>query len=164
MAADTTGILVPALTGAVFVGVAVLSLRSGSQLRRLYGVDVTDDAAVRSNAAVFALCGLGLCGLAIALAVGVSGRVIGVATVLGSAALCVGLGWLIRYRDRRDLLTNSTVDRPTARRLGAAAIFAGLTVLPLAPALWLGASDLVIVGLAIAGSQATLIAIAVAYS
>ena len=47
-----------------FVAVAALSLRPESGLRRWYGVDPDDDAAVRSNALVVGASGVGLAALA----------------------------------------------------------------------------------------------------
>ncbi|WP_135851915.1 hypothetical protein [Halorussus salinus] len=101
--------------------------------------------------------------LGVALVADVSDRVLGTATVVVAAGACVALGWLIRYRDRRDLLTTPDVDRETGGRLGAAAMLSGLLVLPLAPALWVGASDALVVGIALGGGVGSLLAVAVAY-
>jgi len=146
-----------------FVAVAALSLRPESGLRRWYGVDPDDDAAVRSNALVVGASGVGLAALAAAVVLGVPERAIGVAAVLGGGALCVVLGWLVRYRDRRDLLTTRDADRETAERLGASAIACGVVVLPLAPAIWFGASDVVVMGLVLVMVFGTLFAIAFAH-
>ncbi|WP_115865116.1 hypothetical protein [Halorussus litoreus] len=150
-------------TGLACVVVAALSLRADSRFRESYGVDAADDAAVRSNAAVLGVCGAGLLALAAAIALDVSGRVLGTATVVLAAGACVALGWLVRYRDRRDLLTTPGVDRETGARLGAAAMLSGLLVAPLAPAIWVGASGTVVTGLALGGTAGGLLAVAVAY-
>ncbi|PSP56589.1 hypothetical protein BRC82_01545 [Halobacteriales archaeon QS_1_67_19] len=154
---------ITAVTGLVLLGVALYSLRPGSRFRRGYGIDPEDDGAARSNALVVGLCGVGTLALAAAIAIGVSERVIGTGAVLASAGLCVGLGWFVRYRDRRELLTTPRVDRETARRLGASAIVCGLLVLPLAPAIWFGVSDAVRVSLVAGGFLLTVVAIACAY-
>lgn len=152
-----------AATGLLFLAVVGLSLRPESRLRPLYGVDPEDDAAVRTNAAVVGACGVGTLALAAAVALGVSERIIGTVTVLASSGLCVVLGWFVRYRDRRELLTTPHADRETARRLGASAIFCGLLVFPLAPAIWFGASDGLILGITLGGAFLSFFAFAFAY-
>ncbi|PSP81518.1 hypothetical protein BRC81_00730 [Halobacteriales archaeon QS_1_68_20] len=149
-------------TGLLFVAVALLSLRPGSRIRKTYGIDPHDGDAARSNALVLGLVGLGTVALGAAIAMDVSGRVVGTVTVLVGTGLCVGLGWLIRYRDRRELLTDPSVDRETARRLGGATVVCGLTILPLAPAIWFGATQ-VLLGAALVGPFVALGAIAFAY-
>lgn len=152
-----------AAIGIAFVGVAALSLRPGSRFRGSYGVDSDDDAAVRSNAVVLGACGVGLLALASAIALDVSGRVVGTATVLLAAGACVALGGLVRYRDRRDLLTTPGVDRETAARVGGAAMLCGLLVAPLAPAIWVGASEVLVGALALGGTVVGFLAVAYAY-
>lgn len=151
------------LIGCLLVAGAALSLRSESRIRRLYGVDATDENAVRANATVVGLCGIGMCAFAAAIYFGVSARLVGTVTVVVSAGLCIVLGWLIRYRDRRELLTTPNVDRATARRLGGAAILCGGLVLPLAPAIWLRAGPGLLLGIALGGSFVSLFAVAYAY-
>ncbi|UPV73014.1 hypothetical protein M0R89_10680 [Halorussus limi] len=152
-----------ATTGLAFVAAALHALRPGSPVRGWFGVDPADDAAVRSNAAVVGASGVGLVALATAVGVGVSERAIGTASVLAGGGACATLGWLIRYRDRRDLLTTPGASRKTARRLGAAAMLCGFLVLPLAPAIWFGASAALVVGLAVGGALGSLVAVGVAY-
>ena len=151
------------LTAVLFVGVALHSLRPDSSPRGLYGVDPDDDAAVRSNALVVGLCGVLVGVLGVAVVLGVPDRVIGAGSVIVAAALCIVLGWFVRYRDRRELLTSSEVDRDTARRLGASAILCGVLVLPLAPAIWVDASPAVVLGIAAGGFFLTTLAIGLAY-
>lgn len=151
------------LTGLAFVAAAALSLRPGSGLRRWYGIDPADDAAVRSNALVVAGSGVGLWVLAGAVVLRVPERVVGAGTVVVGAGLCVAIGWLIRYRDRRELLTTPDADRETAEQVGASAIVCGLLVLPLAPAIWFEAGDALVGGLAAGGALLTFVVIAWAY-
>ncbi|WP_433629678.1 hypothetical protein [Halomicrococcus sp. NG-SE-24] len=152
MNADGVAAALTTLTGVLFVVAAILSLQSQSQLRRLYGIDVTDDEAAKINAVVVGLGGVGMWALAAAVIANVSERVIGTATVIVCAGLCIILGWLIRYHDRRELLTTPDADRDLARRLGAAAIICGVLILPLAPAIWLRASDALVLGLVLGGA------------
>jgi len=149
--------------GLALVAVAALSLRTESGVRQWYGVNPDDDAAVRSNAAVIGASGAGLLALAGTIAVDVSGRVVGTVAVALTAGACVALGWLVRYRDRRDLLTTPDVDRETAARLGGAAIACGLVVAPLAPAIWFEANSTVVAGIGLGGSVFGVLAVAYAY-
>lgn len=148
------------LTGTLFLCWTVLSMRPDSRLRRLYGVGTTD---ARSGPRVVGLCGLGICALAGAIYFSVSERIVGTVTVVVSAWLCIVFGWLVRYRDRRELLTTPDVDRTTAHRLGGVAILCGVVVLPLGPAIWLQASPGLLFGIALGGSFVSLFAIAYAY-
>ncbi|UPV99070.1 hypothetical protein M0R88_11085 [Halorussus gelatinilyticus] len=152
-----------ATTGLAFVAAAVHSLRPNSPVRGWFGVEPANDAAVRSNAAVAVASGVGLVALAVAVGAGVSERVIGTASVLVGASACVTLGWSIRYRDRRELLTTPDASRKTARRPGASAMLCGFLVLPLAPAIWFGASAALVVGLAVGGALGGLVAVGLAY-
>jgi len=145
------------------VAVAVLSLRPESGLRQWYGVDPDDDAAVRSNALVVGASGLGLAAIAASVVLDVPERVVGTASVLGGGVLCVVLGWLIRYRDRRDLLATRNADRETAERLGGAAIACGLLVFPLVPAIWFGVSEAVMMGLLLVTVFGSFLAVAFAH-
>jgi hypothetical protein len=160
--ASTTGPILLLAVGGLLVVWAVASLFPGSPLRRLYGLDPSDDRGARVNAAVLGGCGLGVVALAGAIAAGVPGRVLGTVTVLAAALLCVGLGWLVRYRDRRELLTTPTVDRETARRLGGAVIVCGVLLAPLAPAIWFDVGDEVLALLALGGSLVATLAVALA--
>ncbi|USZ69135.1 hypothetical protein NGM10_05200 [Halorussus salilacus] len=155
-----------ALTGATglgFVVVAALSLRPESRFRRWYGIDPGDDAGARTNALVVGASGVGLWALAAAVVLGVSERVVGAGSVLVGGALCVALGWLIRYRDRRELLTTPDVDRETAEQLGASVIVCGLLVFPLAPAVWFGVGEAVVAGLGLGGALLSVLVIAWGY-
>ena len=79
-----------------------------------------------------------------------------------SAVGTLGLGWLVRYRDRRELLTTPDVSRERARRLGGAAMATGvLLCFPLVGVL-LGASETVIaaVTLFVGGMVGGLVALA----
>jgi len=127
--------------GGTLVTVALASLQSGSRLRGLYGIDDGDDAGARANAAVLGGTGAFLLALAGAIAFEVPERLVA-AGALGATALgTITLGWLVRYRDRRELLTTPDVSRGRARRLGGAAMWTGaLLCLPLAGVL-LGASE-----------------------
>lgn len=160
-AASGLGLLVA--LGAALVIVALASLPSGSRLRRLYGLDDGDDAGARANAAVLASTGAFLLGLAAAIRLELPDRAVA-AGALGVAALgTVVLGWLVRYRDRRELLTTPDVSRERARRLGGAAMWAGLLLcLPLAGVL-LGAGEASIAVAALGGSVVTLLIVALAY-
>jgi len=149
--------------GLALVAVAALSLRPESGLRRWYGVDPDDHAAVRSNAGVVGASGVGLLALAGAIGLDVSGRVVGTVAVALAAGACVALGWLVRYRDRRDLLTTPDVDRETGARLGGAAMLCGVLVAPLAPAIWFGASEAVVAGIGLGGCVLGLFAVAWSY-
>jgi len=150
------------LAGATLLGFALATLKPGSRLRRAYGVAVDDDAAARSNAAVLGLVGTGVLLLAWVIAADVPDRVVGVTVLLASGVLCLVLGWLVRYRDRHELLTVPDPDPRTARRLGGAVMICGVLLLPLAPALWFGVGDALVVVLALGGSLAGLVAVAVA--
>ena len=152
------------VTGALLLAVAIASLRTGGAVRRLYGIDDADDAGARSNALVLGLVGVGLIALAGGIAADVSERAIGAASVLAAGLLCVGLGWLVRYRDRRELLTTPNVSQERGRKLGAAAIACGVVILPLAPLIWIEASEAVLVTMALGVSIATLVLVAPAYS
>ena len=152
------------LTGALLLAVAIASLRTGGAVRRLYGLDDADDAGTRSNALVLGLVGVGLIALAGRIAADVSERVIGTGSVLAAGLLCVGLGWLVRYRDRRELLTTPNVSRERGRKLGAAAIVCGLLVLPLAPLIWIEASEEAVVTVAVGVSIVALVLVATAYA
>ncbi|EMA62427.1 hypothetical protein [Halorubrum lipolyticum] len=149
--------------GAALVIVALASLSSGSRLRRLYGTDDGDDAGARANAAVLGGTGAFLLALAAAIAFEVPERLVA-AGALGVTALgTIGLGWLVRYRDRRELLTTPDVSRERARRLGGAAMWAGtLLCLPLAGVL-LGASESAVAIAALGGTAVAGLLIALAY-
>ena len=160
--ADSAPALLVAL-GAALVIVALASLPSGSRLRRFYGVADGDDAGARANAAVLVGTGAFLLALAAAIRLGVSDRRIA-AGALGVTALgTVALGWLVRYRDRRELLTTPDVSRERARRLGGAAMWTGaLLCLPLAGVL-LGASESAIAAATLGVAAAAGLLIALAY-
>jgi len=160
MESEVVALAIALLTALLFVGVALRSLHPDSRLRRLYDPD--GDAAVRSNAFVVAISGVLLGVLGVAVVVGVPERVIGAGSVVVAAALCIVLGWFVRYRDRRELLTTPDVDRDTARRLGAAAILCGVLVLPLAPAIWVDAGPAVVLGVAVGGFVVTTLAVGLA--
>ncbi|WP_327053863.1 hypothetical protein [Halomicrococcus gelatinilyticus] len=163
MGSEIVALSITLLTAVLFVGVALHSLRPDSPLRRLYDVDPDDDAAVRSNALVVGLSGVLLGLLGAAVVADVPERVVGAGTVLVAAALCIVLGWFIRCRDRRELLTSPDVDRDTARRVGGAAILCGVLALPLAPAIWVDAGPAVVLAIAAGGFVATTLAIGLAY-
>lgn len=152
-----------AVIGLGSVAVALLSLRPENRLRGASRTDPEDAAAVGSNAAALGATGVGLLALALAIAVDVPERVVGASSVLAAAGLCVVLGWLIRYRDRRELLTNPAVDRETAERTGAAVVLCGLLLVPLAPAIWVGASAVLVGSLGICGAVVSFSAVAYAY-
>ncbi|GAA0513294.1 hypothetical protein SAMN04488066_11259 [Halorubrum aquaticum] len=138
--ADLGSALLVAIAGALLF-VALASLPAGSRVRRAYGTHPDDDDAARANAAVLAATGAFLLALAAATRFGVSDRLVAAGTLAVAAAGVVLLGWLVRYRDRRELLTTPNVDRERARRLGGAAMLVGgLLVVPLAAVL-LGAGD-----------------------
>ncbi|MFC7324005.1 hypothetical protein ACFQMF_05335 [Halorubrum rutilum] len=160
--ADSAPALLVAL-GAALAIVALASLPSGSRLRRLYGVDDGDDTGARANAAVLAGTGAFLLGLAAAIRLELPDRLVA-AGALGVAALgTVVLGWLVRYRDRRELLTTPDVSRERARRLGGAAMLTGaLLCLPLAGVL-LGASESAIAAAALGVAAVAGLLIALAY-
>jgi len=120
---------------------------------------VNDDGTVGDRDGV-AFCEVGEPPMAVV--VGVPERVIGAGSVVVAAALCIVLGWFVRYRDRRELLTTPDVDRDTARRLGAAAILCGVLVLPLAPAIWVDAGPAVVLGVAVGGFVVTTLAVGLA--
>lgn len=163
MNSDVLGAAIFLLTGVLFLAGATHSLRPESSLRRMYGVEPADESAVRTNAAVVGLCGLGMVALASVMYIGVSERAIGVGAVVVSAGACFALGWLIRYRDRRELLTTPNVDRPTARRLGGVAMVCGASILALAPALWFEVGPGLLLGIAVGGSIICLLGFAYAY-
>lgn len=127
--------------GAALVIVALASLPTGSRLRRLYGIDDGDRAGARANAAVLTGTGAVLLALAAAILLRLPDKMVA-AGALGVTALgTVALGWLVRYRDRREILTTPNVSREQARRLGGAAMWTGaLLCLPLTGIL-LGASE-----------------------
>ncbi|OYR44959.1 MULTISPECIES: hypothetical protein [unclassified Halorubrum] len=157
------GLITLAALGVAFALVALASLRPASRFRRLYGVDDADNAGARANAAVLGGTGAFLVALAAAIALGVPDRTVAVGALGVAAVGTVALGWLVRYRDRRDLLTTPDVSRERARRLGGAAIWAGLLLcLPLVGVL-LGASEASIVVAALGGSVVTLLLVALAY-
>jgi hypothetical protein len=157
------GVALLVALGAAFVIVALASLPAGSRLRRLYGTDDRDDAGARANAAVLAGTGGFLLALGAAIAAGLPDRLIG-AGALGICAVgTVTLGWLVRYRDRRELLTTPNVSRERARRLGGAAMWAGgLLCLPLAGIL-LGAGEAVVAVAALSVAAVTTLLVAFAY-
>jgi len=159
---ETVAVAILALTGGALVAFALASRKSDSALRRTYRIDPADDAAARSNAAVVAAVGAGILLLAGAVAADVPERLVGPGMLLASAVCCLVLGWLVRYRGRFELLTVPNATPETGRRLGAAVMVCGVLLLPLAPALWLGASDAVVVLLALGGSFLGLVAVAVA--
>ncbi|WP_206731743.1 hypothetical protein [Halorubrum amylolyticum] len=80
-----------------------------------------------------------------------------------SALGTIVLRWLVRYRDRRELLTTPDVSRERARRLGGAAMWTGaLLCLPLAGVL-LGASESEIAVAALGVTAVAGLLIALAY-
>ncbi|WP_206664905.1 hypothetical protein [Halorubrum salsamenti] len=83
---------------------------------------------------------------------------------LGASAFgTVALGWLVRYRDRRELLTTPDVSRERARRLGGAAMWTGaLLCLPLVGVLP-GASESEMAATALGVTAAAGLLIAFAY-
>jgi tellurite resistance protein TehA-like permease len=163
MADSTGGVVVLLAFGVGCLALAVSSLRAGSWTRRLYGIEPEDDASARTNAAVLGLVGIGLFGLAGAIALDLPPKPVATATVLASALLCVVLGWLVAVRDRREMLTTPNVDRETARRLGYVSILCGVLVLPFAPLIWFGADEVVFVVVALGSSFVALLAVAFAY-
>jgi len=149
--------------GAALVIVALASLPPGSRLRRLYGIDDGDDAGARANAAVLAGTGAFLLALAAAIAFEVPERLVAAGALGVTAFGTVVLGWLVRYRDRREILTTPNVSRERARRLGGAAMGAGaLLCLPLAGVL-LGASESEIAAAALGVASVSGLLIALAY-
>ncbi|TKX78479.1 hypothetical protein EXE53_20980 [Halorubrum sp. SD626R] len=159
--ADVAPALLVALGVALCI-VALASLPSGSRLRRLYGVADTDDRGARANAAVLAGTGAFLLALAAAIVADVPDRIVAGGALGVSAVGTLGLGWLVRYRDRRELLTTPDVSRERARRLGGAAMATGvLLCFPLVGVL-LGASETVIaaVTLFVGGMVGGLVALA----
>ncbi|WP_049982301.1 hypothetical protein [Halorubrum sp. BV1] len=143
--------------------VALASLPSGSRLRRLYGVDTTDDRGARANATVLAGTGAFLLALAAAIVTGVSDRLVAGGALGVSAVGTVALGWLVRYRDRRELLTTPNVSRERARRLGGAGMWVGaLLCLPLAGVV-LGASETAITAATIGAAATSGLLVALAY-
>jgi len=159
---DFGSTLLVALGGTLLIA-ALASLSSGSRLRGLYGVDDGDDAGVRANAALLGGTGAFLLALAAAIAFGVPERLIAAGAVGAAALGTTALGWLVRYRDRRELLTTPNVTRERARRLGGAAMWAGaLLCLPLAGIL-LGASESEIAVAALGVAAVTGVLIALAY-
>ncbi|MFC6786649.1 hypothetical protein ACFQFH_12375 [Halobaculum halobium] len=159
---ETVAVALLALTGGALVAFALASRKSDSGLRRAYRIDPADDAAARSNAAVVTAVGVGTLLLAGAVAADLPERLVGLAALLAAAGCCFVLGWLVRYRGRSELLTVPNASPETARRLGGAVLICGALLLPLAPALWFGASDAVVVLLALGGSFLGLVAVAVA--
>jgi len=158
---DTGAALLVAL-GAALVIVALASLPSGSRLRRLSGIDDGDDAGARSNAVVLAGTGAFLLALAAAIILRVPDRLVAAGALGATAFGTVVLGWLVRYRDRREILTTPNVSRERARRLGGAAMWTGaLLCLPLAGVL-LGASEseIALAALGVAAVSGLLIALA----
>jgi hypothetical protein len=163
MVSADTGLALLVALGAALVIVALASLPSGSRLRRLYGVADGDDAGARANAAVLVGTGAFLLALAAAIRLALPERLVA-AGALGVTALgTVALGWLVRYRDRRELLTTPDVSRERARRLGGAAMWAGaLLCLPLAGVL-LGASESAIAAATLGVAAVTGGVVALAY-
>ncbi|MFD1571105.1 hypothetical protein [Halorubrum laminariae] len=149
--------------GVALVIVALASLPSGSRLRRLYGIDDRDDAGARANAAVLAGTGGFLLALAAAITLDLSDRFVA-AGALGVAAVgSLVLGWLVRFRDRRELLTTPDVSRERARRLGGATIWVGtLLCLPLVGVL-AGASDAAVAGATLSVAAVASVLVALAY-
>lgn len=90
-------------------------------------------------------------------------RHIATGTLVATVVLCIVLGWLVRYRDRRDLLTTPNVDRKTARRLGGVAMACGGLVLALVPLVWLEVAAETIALFALGSSVVVLFAVAFAY-
>jgi len=162
VSADAGLVLLVAL-GAALAIIALASLPSGSRLRRLYGVDDGDAAGARANAAVLASTGAFLLGLAAAIRLRLPDRLVAVGALGVTALGTVALGWLVRYRDRRELLTTPDVSRERARRLGGAAMWAGaLLCLPLAGIL-LGASESAIAAATLGVAAVAGLLIALAY-
>jgi hypothetical protein len=162
MRPDDVAAAVTVATGLLFVVAARHSVKPESSLRPLYGIDEDDDEAATANAAVVVVCGVGLWLLGAAVFVDVPDRIVGTATVLGSAALCVTLGVAIRYGDRRELLTTRQANRETARRVGGAVVLCGLLVVPLAPAIWFEWGPVVVLGAVFGGTFLSLVALAYA--
>jgi hypothetical protein len=163
MADPTAGIVVLLAVGVGCLALALSSLRAGSWIRRLYGIDPDDDAGARANAIVLGIVGAGLFSLATAVALELPSRSVATATILASAFLCFVLGWLVVVRDRRALLTTPNVDRETARRLGLVSVLCGVLILPLAPLIWVGVDEVFFVVVAFGISFVVLLAVAVAY-
>ncbi|MCU4754118.1 hypothetical protein OB919_19395 [Halobacteria archaeon AArc-curdl1] len=132
-------------------------------LRSESSVVTSDDTGGQANAMVLAFVAFGLLALASAIALEGPDRHIATGTLVATAFLCAGLGWLVRYRDRRDLLTTPTVDRKTARRLGGVAMACGGLVLALVPLVWLEVTARTIAVFALGSSVVVLVAIAFAY-
>ena len=154
-----TGIVAGLLTAAAFgcFWLARDAFRSESF------VHTSDDADGRANGIVLAIVAFGLLALATAIALEAPDRHIAMGTLVATAVLCVGLGWLVRYRDRRDLLTTPDVDRKTARRLGGVAMACGGLVFALFPLVWLEVATETIALFAIGSSVVVLVAVAFAY-
>ncbi|PAU84169.1 hypothetical protein CK500_06970 [Halorubrum salipaludis] len=160
--ADIGTALLVALGGTLVI-VALASLPAGSRLRRLYGVDDRDDAGARANAVVLGGTGAFLLALAAAIAFEVPERLVAAGAFGVAAVGTTALGWLVRYRDRRELLTTPDVSRERARRLGGAAMWTGtLLCLPLAGIL-LGATESEIAGAALGAAAVAGVLIALAY-
>ncbi|WP_066414311.1 hypothetical protein [Halorubrum aethiopicum] len=149
--------------GGTLLFVALASLPAGSRVRRAYGIDPDDDAGARANAAVLAATGAFLLALAAAIRAAVPDRSVAAGTLAVAAAGTVLLGWLVRYRDRRELLTTPNVDRERARRLGAAAMLTGgLLCVPLAAVLF-GAGESTVAVAVLATAVLSTLAVAAAY-
>ncbi|USZ71192.1 hypothetical protein [Natronosalvus halobius] len=155
-----------AIVGFLGVGclaLALASLRHGSWIRRAYGTDPANDGDARANALVMGVVGASMLALAVAIDLELPERTVGTAAILGTSALCIGLGWAVRRYDRRDLLTTPNVDRETGKRLGTAAMICGVLVLPLAGAIWLEVGAGLVVLLAAGSGLVSLLAIGIAY-
>ncbi|MFC7213787.1 hypothetical protein ACFQO4_06795 [Saliphagus sp. GCM10025334] len=155
-----------AIVGLVGVGcpaLALATLRHGSWIRLAYRTDPADDTDARANALVMSAVGASMLALALAVDLELPERAVGTAAILGTSALCFGLGWAVRRYDRRDLLTTPNVDRETGKRLGTAVMLCGVLVLPLAGAVWIEVDAGLVVLLAAGSSLASLLAIGIAY-
>ncbi|WP_312911238.1 hypothetical protein [Natronosalvus caseinilyticus] len=157
------GVAIVGLVGVGCLALALASLRHGSWIRRAYGTDPADEAGARANALVMGVVGASMLALAVAIDLELPERAVGTAAIIGTSALCIGLGWAVRRYDRRDLLTTPNVDRETGKRLGTAAMLCGVLVLPLAGALWLEVDAGLVVLLATGAGLASLLSIGIAY-
>lgn len=149
--------------GGVLVVVALASLPSESPIRLAYRIDPSDDAGARSNAAVLGATGAFVLALAAADAGGVAPRLIAGSALGTAAAGTAALGWLVRYRDRRELLTTPDVSRERGRRLGGALVVTGaLFCLPLAAVLIEPGTDALVLSV-VGTSTVSVLLIAAAY-
>jgi len=159
---DIGAALLVALGGALLL-IAIASLPTGSRLRRLCGVDDRDDAGARSNAVVLGGTGAFLLAVAAAIAFEVPDRTIAVAVLGATAAGAVALGGLVRYRDRREILTTPNADRERASRLGGAVMWVGALLSVPLTAVLLEAGELAIAAAALSVAAVSTVLVAAAY-